>query len=160
MRRPLLGAMFLLVASTTYLCAQCIDPPSYDDTGISCPDATVSCRCSEFFNWNAATGPVVYYEVQRKAASGSSWYTVGNLNAERTIEDENGDPLTVAVGTRWFVAKDSSFPQEGTLYDYRVRACGDVCTEWTGAVQYRGAPYWCGAPTEQQCYVGDTTTTP
>lgn len=126
-----------------------------DLTGPTCADYTASCRCNECISWEPAVR-ATGYRVERKAASGSDWYAVGNLSSQTTEEG------TLPAPTVWCVARDSSFPREGVLYDYRViavNAAGE--SEPSAVVQYRGAPYWCGSEAgEAQCYVGDEKAKP
>ena len=126
-----------------------------DLSGPPCADYTAECRCNECVTWEAAPR-ATSYRVERKAASSSDWYAVGNVAAQTTEEG------TIPAPTTWCVARDSSFPRRGVLYDYRVIAVNAAGESGPSAtVQYRGAPYWCGDDSgESQCYVGDAKVTP
>lgn len=129
------------------LLAACLSPPFFpaDFSGPTCDPAAQEeeCRCSECFAWDASPG-AASYRVERKAASSSSWYSVGNV----------AEPM-------WCVARDSSFPRQGVLYEYRVVAGNEHGeADPSPVVRYRGAPYACfDGGREVQCYVGDPLVT-
>ena len=159
-----------LALSSTASAGECLSPLLWEFTGVPCADETIECRCSEFFTWDKASGPVTYYEVQRKASTSVEWYTVCNLDVWLDAEDlETGEPIKVEreLLIHFPAIDDSSFPREGVLYEYRVRACcgtGEFENEfggWSGVVRYRAAPYACfESGVEVPCYTDDPVFSP
>jgi len=139
---------------TLALAGLCLTPPLYATDGPPCALETAECRCSECLTWDAATG-ATRYEVVRETISTGAVYTVGAVYSHL---DEDG---TLALPTLWCVADDSSFPHDGTLYRYQVRACNaSSCSAWSNGVQYRGSPYACFVGgREVACYLGDSVVT-
>ena len=134
----------------------CATPPLYATDGPPCSDEAAECRCSECLTWDAYPG-AIRYEVVRETLSTHAVYTVGKIHL-RFIDEEG----TTELPTTWCVARDSSFPHDGTLYRYQVRACtvDQMCSGWSNAIQYRGAPYACFVGgREVACYVGDSVVT-
>ena len=123
--------------------------------GPPCADETEECRCSECMTWDAVPD-AVRYEVVRETISTGATYKVGSVY-KRFIDEEG----TMELPKTWCMARDSSFPREGVLYRYQVRACSlTACGAWSDAVHYRGAPYACfDAGREIACYVGDAVVT-
>jgi hypothetical protein len=154
------------------LLAACTEPVFFpaDFSGPTCVAARqdVECGCSEGFQWDPVTlseagTPLVVdrYEVARKTVSSGTEYTVGARYIQTGFDEDTGEPWS-HLATAWFPALDNPFPQEGTVYEYRVRACAAAkCGEWSGPVRYVAAPYGCfedGA--EVSCYVGDPVEMP
>ena len=133
----------------------CLTPPLYATDGPPCAAEHLECRCSECMMWDAVPDSV-RYEVVRETISTGATYKVGYIY-QRFIDEEG----TLELPTKWCMARDSSFPREGVLYRYQVRACNLVaCSGWSNAVYYRGAPYACFfGGREVACYVGDAVVT-
>lgn len=121
----------------------------------------VECGCSECMTWGQVDDAMAY-EVERVTVSNGTRIIVGRLDVQYIDNDGLGD-VTAVHPVVWCFTEDTSndpdrFPREGTLYEYRVRACkiADNCGDWSNIVDYRAAPYACyDAGREQQCYVGD-----
>lgn len=143
-----------MIGSLVLAAGVCLSPPLYATDGPPCSDETAECRCSECMVWDPAAG-ALRYEVTRETLSTHAVYKVGTIYARL---DEEGNLQLPAV---WCFGNDSSFPREGTLYRYQVRACNlTVCSSWNNAVQYRGAPFACfEGGREVACYVGDSLVT-
>jgi len=136
-------------------------PATFDGPPCSPERQALECECSEALAWDAATG-ADRYEVWRRTVSTGSLCRAGILR--RSLTSEPGEPDAWAWPPLvWSPALDGeregicTFPRAGTLYEYAVRACsGALCSEDSGAVQYRGTDYECVVAGEpRQCHVGD-----
>ena len=132
----------------------CLSPPLFDMTGPVCADGTIECGCSECLTWDASPD-ATRYEVVRETMSSGVVHPVGTIF---TKLNEDG---TTSLATVWCFAWDSSFPHDGTLYRYQVRACNSLgCGPLPDGLLYRGAPYTCFVDgREVACYVGDALVT-
>jgi hypothetical protein len=162
------------VIGALVLAGVCAAPPLFDLSGPTCTpiDQQVECRCSECITWPVVVG-ATFYAIERTKVSTGEKVNVGTTTLQIGVYlDENGNsvPWSVNASTVWCVARDSSTPQEGLLYEYRVKACNATgCSPFQGAacpttqvdrtncpVLYRAAPYACwhgGA--EVACYTAD-----
>lgn len=141
------------------LAGVCLNPPYYDPTGTGpvCTVQNQECKCSECGVWDIPDGGTAptSYEINREDVAAATFQTVGTVTPQAF--DEAG---TTRLNRLWCFAKDLTFPQEGRLYRYKVRACADSnCGTWSNVFEYIAPPYACYTATgEIQCYPGDPKT--
>ncbi len=146
------------------LLAACLSPPFFP--AVFSPDTcdlaaqAEECRCSECMTWPAMVA--TSYEITRRTVSTGFEIHAGTVH-ERVWTDDDGIERR-ALPPLWCFAWDSSFPREGVLYEYRMRACNGAfgcADEWSDPVRYRAAPYDCiEGGVFRQCHPGDPVRTP
>jgi len=163
------------VIAALVLAGVCAWPPLYGElVGPACPPAEegIECKCSECLPWSPAAN-ATSYAVERTKVSTGEKVNVGTTARQSGVYiDADGNPVTWTVEAPpiWCVGRDSAMPNEGLLYEYRVKACNaNGCSALQGAicpptqvdrsncpVQYRGAPYACfHNGVEVPCYTSD-----
>ena len=134
----------------------CGFPPSFGISGAVCPPERLSipCACNEPIVWDA-TPTAEWYEVRRDIPGTQTWVRAGDTRWRNRpiVADDEQTVIGWERPTYWIPAWDGwdsdlvGLPEEGVVYDYRVRACNAAtgCGAY-GAdsfTKYAGAPWRC-----------------